>query len=96
MTNHRGFVGHRIYIEVVYSRFFAFLGLGWAVRVDGRTHGRFRLKTEAVGAGRVHGRAIEAGGGKAELYIKLRNGTIADKETYGDDPEHIRGEPPVS
>lgn len=61
----------------------------WKVKVTGEATARssHNTKEAAVTAGRALAKSLAP----SELYIHNMDGTIADKETYGDDPYPPRG-----
>ena len=61
-------------------------GSGWVNKVDGRVVSRHRLKENAVEAGREVARRLEV-----EHTIHLADGTIGEKNSYGNDPCPPRG-----
>ncbi len=56
-------------------------GPGWWNKVDGKVVSRHRLKESAVEAGREVARRLEV-----EHTIYLSDGTIGEKNSYGNDP----------
>jgi hypothetical protein len=57
------------------------VGNGWWNKVDGKTRSKHRTKEGAVEAGRVLARELEL-----EHTIHLSDGTISEKNSYGNDP----------
>lgn len=65
---------------------------GWRVKRGGMTQNWYRLKEDAVDAAVDScNRELRRFGQTSELTIRLRNGRISDKRTYGDDPEGSKG-----
>ncbi len=60
-------------------------GSGWWNKVDGKVVSRHRLKENAVEAGREVARRLEV-----EHTIHLVDGTIGEKNSYGNDPNPPR------
>ena len=56
-------------------------GKGWWNKVDGRVTSRHRFKYEAVAAGREIALSLDV-----EHSIHLEDGTIGEKNSYGNDP----------
>jgi hypothetical protein len=56
-------------------------GAGWWNKVDGQVMSRHRLKDDAVEAGREIARRLEV-----EHTIHASDGTIREKNSYGNDP----------
>jgi hypothetical protein len=57
------------------------VGAGWWNKVAGKVLSRHRLKDDAVEAGRAVAREL-----KVEHTIHLSDGTIGEKNSYGNDP----------
>jgi hypothetical protein len=57
------------------------ISAGWWNKVDGKVISRHRLKENAVEAGRAVAREL-----KVEHTIHLSDGSIGDKNSYGNDP----------
>ncbi len=57
------------------------LGSGWWNKVDGKVASKHRLKEPAVEVGREIARRL-----KVEHTIHLSDGTIGEKNSYGNDP----------
>jgi hypothetical protein len=70
-------------VHVVYK------GSVWQVEVQGEASARSThyTKEPAVAAGRILAKSLAP----SELYIHLMDGTIGERETYGDDPYPPRG-----
>ena len=70
-------------VHVVYK------GIVWQVEVSGEMSARSTHfeKDAAVAAGRVLAKSLAP----SELYIHNMDGTIGERETYGDDPYPPRG-----
>jgi len=70
-------------VHVVYK------SLVWKVEVVGEAAARssHSIKADAVAKGRVVAKSLTP----SELYIHNMDGTIAERETYGDDPYPPRG-----
>lgn len=62
-------------------------GTNWQVKHDGQILGTYRLKSDAV----AYGRRIAHANQPSELVIHNADGTIAERETYGNDPFPPRG-----
>ena len=71
----------RTQVHVVYK------SLAWKVEVTGETRSTHATKEAAVAAGRTLAKSLAP----SELYIHNMDGTIAERETYGDDPYPPRG-----
>jgi hypothetical protein len=56
-------------------------GSGWCNKVDGKVISRHRLKESAVETGREAARRL-----KVEHTIHLSDGSIGEKNSYGNDP----------
>jgi hypothetical protein len=57
------------------------VGARWCNKVDGKVISRHRLKDDAVEAGRAVAREL-----KVEHTIHLTDGSIGEKNSYGNDP----------
>jgi hypothetical protein len=57
------------------------ISAGWWNKVDGKVISRHRLKENAVEAGRAVAREL-----KVEHTIHLSDGSIGEKNSYGNDP----------
>jgi hypothetical protein len=57
------------------------IGAGWWNKVDGRVISRHRLKENAVEVGRAVAREL-----KVEHTIHKSDGSIGEKNSYGNDP----------
>lgn len=62
-------------------------GTDWQLKHDGQVLGHYSLKANAVAEGRRVARANQP----SELVIHNTDGTIAERETYGNDPFPPRG-----
>jgi len=62
-------------------------GTNWQLKHDGQVLGNYSLKANAVAEGRRVARANQP----SELVIHNADGTIAERETYGNDPFPPRG-----
>lgn len=62
-------------------------GTNWQLKYDGKVLGSYALKANAVAEGRRIARANQP----SELIIHNADGTIAERETYGNDPFPPRG-----
>lgn len=62
-------------------------GTNWQLKYDGKVLGSYALKADAVADGRRIARANQP----SELIIHNSDGTIAERETYGNDPFPPRG-----
>lgn len=63
----------------------------WAVRQAGIAAVPFETKAPAVAYAVKRGRALWAGGQRAEVVIHGRIGQIQDRRTYGADPVRHKG-----
>ncbi len=54
----------------------------WQLKHDGKVLGNYSLKSNAV----TDGRSTARGNQPSELFIHNADGTIAERETYGNDP----------
>ena len=61
-------------------------GDGWSVRAEGQESRSFPTQAEAEQEGRRIAR--ETG---AEFQLHSADGTIREKDSYGNDPSHIKG-----
>jgi hypothetical protein len=62
-------------------------GTNWQLKHDGEVLGSYSLKANAI----VDGRRIASANQPSELIIHNADGTIAERETYGNDPFPPRG-----
>ncbi len=61
-------------------------GNGWSVLQDGSNAGSFPTQDEAAQAGRARAQAVGA-----EFQLHGEDGTIREKDSYGNDPRDIQG-----
>lgn len=62
-------------------------GSNWQLKHNGQVLGNYSLKTSAV----ADGRRVAQANQPSELIIHNADGTIAQRETYGNDPFPPRG-----
>lgn len=62
-------------------------GTNWQLKHDGEVLGNYLLKANAI----ADGRRIAGANQPSELIIHNADGTIAERETYGNDPFPPRG-----
>jgi hypothetical protein len=63
------------------------IGTNWQLKFEGRILGNYSLKANAI----AEGRRIAQANQPSELIIHNADGTIAERETYGNDPFPPRG-----
>ncbi len=61
-------------------------GDGWSVLEDGSDAGSFPTQQEAANAGRARARDLGA-----EFQLQGEDGTIREKDSYGNDPRDVEG-----
>ena len=62
-------------------------GTNWQLKHDGNVLGNYSLKASAI----ADGRRIAQANQPSELIIHNADGTIAERETYGNDPFPPKG-----
>ncbi len=59
---------------------------GWSVLADGNDAGSFDTQQQAIEEGRTRARALGA-----EFQLHGKDGTIRQRDSYGNDPRDVQG-----